>query len=156
MHGVEAEVQHRIAAGGVVIDKSRMLLVRYSNPSGDSYLVCPGGGVDDEESITDAGRREVLEETGVQVCVSRLLMVEDIITARYRMVKLWFLCQVTGGSLSQTQGAVEEGIIESRWYSRDEVACETVFPYIVKLFDWSEFGNNAWEPVLKESRIASF
>jgi ADP-ribose pyrophosphatase YjhB (NUDIX family) len=153
---VEAKVQHRISAGGVVIDKGRMLLVRYSKSSGESYLVCPGGGVDDEESITDAVRREVLEETGVQVCVSKLLMVEDIIAARYRMMKSWFLCQVTGGALSQMQGAVEEGIIEARWYSRDEVECETVFPSIVRLFDWSEFCNDAWKPVFKESRIASF
>jgi hypothetical protein len=83
-------------------------------------------------------------------------MVEDIVATRYRMMKTWFLCEVTGGSLIRTRGAIEEDIIEARWYGRDEIDCEIVFPSIVKQFDWSEFGDDAWKPVFAGSRTADF
>lgn len=149
-------MQHRIAAGGIVANADQILLVRYRTTSGGSYLVCPGGRVDGEENMIDAVRREVLEETGVQVRASTLLMVEDIITRRFRMTKSWFLCSVTGGAAYPTKGATDEGIIEARWFHRDELESEEVFPSIVKSHDWKEFRSESWQVVFEGTRRADF
>lgn len=147
---------HRIAAGGVVLDAERVLLVRYSSSTLASYLVCPGGRVEGSESLTKAVEREVLEETGVSVSPSKLLVVEDLVTSTYRMVKFWFLCGVTGGQVSQTAGAVQEGIDEVRWYTRKELADETVFPAVVRECDWSKLYTSDWRPNIDGPRVASF
>jgi 8-oxo-dGTP diphosphatase len=43
--------------------------------------VLPGGGVRPFESIADAGRREILEETGLEVEVDDIIAVREIINA---------------------------------------------------------------------------
>ena len=126
--------RHRIAAGGLVIDGGRILLVRY--PEG--YLVAPGGAIEDGESLAAAAEREVEEETGVRCKAGGPVLIENIRARNYQMVKIWYLCHFAGGSASRTAGAEEEGIVEVGWYAGDELAAETVFPAIVKTMGLEE------------------
>lgn len=87
--------EQRIAAGAIIIQEEKILLVRYNERHRRSYLVGPGGGVhSDDESITQALMREVKEETGLEVSPCKLLFVEDLLSSCYRMVKIWFLCNI--------------------------------------------------------------
>ena len=91
---------HRIAAGAIIIQGEKILLVRYNDRHGGSYLVGPGGGVhSDDESVTQALTREVKEETGLEVSPYKLLLIEDLLSSRHRMVKIWFLSSTIGGQL---------------------------------------------------------
>ena len=60
-------LSHLIAAGAIVVRDDTILLVRFRDPRGGTYLVGPGGGVVEHESVADAAVRETLEETGVWV-----------------------------------------------------------------------------------------
>lgn len=51
---------HRIAAGAIVLKEEAIVLVRYRNEDGTSYLVAPGGAAQERESVADAAVREVL------------------------------------------------------------------------------------------------
>ncbi len=112
---------HRIAAGAIIIKDNRILLVRYGDISGKSYLVAPGGSVNSEEGLSQAVVREIKEETGIEIAPNKLLCVEDLYSRKYRMVKVWFLCQIVGGQLERTQGAIDEKISEVKWYSKEEL-----------------------------------
>jgi 8-oxo-dGTP diphosphatase len=81
------------------------------NP-GRGLWVFPGGYVDVGESVEDAARREVWEETGLQVSLERLVGVysrsgEDIVLVVYSG-------DVTGGDL--TYGDEE---VDAKWFSLD-------------------------------------
>ena len=119
---------HRIAAGAIVIRDDRILLVRYRDATGGTYLVAPGGGVLDDESVAEAAVRETLEETGVRVAPGHVLLIEDLLTPTFKMCKVWLGGTVVTGNVRPTQGARLEGIAESRWFSRAELDRETVLP----------------------------
>src|SRR4030042_6558153 len=135
---------HRIAAGAIIIKDNRILLVRYGDISGKSYLVAPGGSVNSEEGLSQAVVREVKEETGIEIAPNKLLCVEDLYSRKYRMVKVWFLCQIVGGQLERTQGAIDETIIEAKWYSKEELKNEVVYPQIIMESDWELFFKGDW------------
>jgi 8-oxo-dGTP diphosphatase len=63
-----------LAADGVVFDaEGRVLLVRRKNPPFKGRYALPGGFVDIGETVEDACRRELLEETGIKVGELRLV-----------------------------------------------------------------------------------
>jgi 8-oxo-dGTP pyrophosphatase MutT (NUDIX family) len=127
----EMTFKHRIAAGGIVITGGEVLLVRYRDGE-STYLVVPGGGIEDGESLASAAEREVSEETGVKCYAKWPVMIENIRANRYQMVKVWYLCDYSGGVASRTAGAEAEGIIEVGWYNDFELRNETVYPEIIK------------------------
>jgi 8-oxo-dGTP diphosphatase len=150
------EREHRIATGAIIIKDNNILLVRYADGHGKTYLVAPGGGVHNEEGLSEAVIREVKEETGIEIFPDKLLCVEDLYSRKYRMVKVWFLCQIVGGQLERTQGAIDETIIEARWYPKEELMNETVYPPIIKESDWELFFSSKWETNYLELRYADF
>ena len=51
--------------GVVVSDDDRVLLVKWRRSDGARFWICPGGGVEDDESDDVALARELLEETSL-------------------------------------------------------------------------------------------
>jgi 8-oxo-dGTP diphosphatase len=79
----QGRMSFRLAAYAVCIDEDRALLVRHR--SGNWTL--PGGRVEHAEDPLDTVVREVLEETGCQACVERLLGVDSrVIPATERAI----------------------------------------------------------------------
>jgi 8-oxo-dGTP pyrophosphatase MutT (NUDIX family) len=150
------ERQHRISAGAIIIRGNRILLVRYDNSDGTSYLVGPGGAALPNEGTYQAVVREVLEETGLEISPQRVLFVEDLLSRRYRIIKIWFLCSLVGGQLSKTQGAVDEGITDVAWYRKDQLLNEVVYPPELLSYDWRGFSQNNWESKYLELRETDF
>ncbi len=139
------EREHRISAGAIVIQQNAILLVRYMDNDGKSFLVGPGGSVLSEEGINKATTREVREETGLEVNPNKTLFVEDLLWRHYRMVKIWLLCNLVGGEFAKTQHAKVEGIVEMGWYRKDQLKNETVYPPVLLSYDWDNFFKDNWE-----------
>jgi 8-oxo-dGTP pyrophosphatase MutT (NUDIX family) len=133
-------VAHRIAAGGIVIRDGRVLLVRYRDEKG-TYLVAPGGAIEEFESLAAAAEREIAEETGIKCTARWPVMIENLRASRYQMVKVWYLCDYIDGVASRTADAEEEGIIEVGWYCDSELEYETVYPEIIKTRKIAAIGN---------------
>jgi len=100
--------------------------------------------------------REVKEETGLEITPGKILFVEDICSSKYRIVKTWFLCQTVGGQLEKTQNAIDEKILDARWYRRDELDGKTVYPRGITSTDWGEFFKEGWEAKYLDMSYAEF
>ncbi|MFH0898533.1 MAG: NUDIX domain-containing protein [bacterium] len=148
--------EYRIAAAAIVMQHRKVLLVRYHNKDGNNFLVGPGGGIHVEESLPQAVVREVKEETGIEVQPSKMLFVEDLLSERYRMIKIWFLCNVVGGQLIKTQEAQDEGIVEVGWYEKEQLKHEIVYPAILKEVDWDTFFSQEWQFQYIDLKKANF
>ena len=147
---------HRIAAGSLAFRNDAVLLVRYRDDNGGTYLVGPGGAVEDDENIVESIVRETEEETGIVVRPNRIAIVEDLLCARYKMVKIWMTCAVLGGDIRRTAEAEKEGIVEAGWFTRAQLVGETVFPRPLMQHDWDSFQRATWEPLCLPTRETRF
>lgn len=68
----------RTNVAGVIIRNNHILLVEYENDKGIHYNF-PGGGVDLNETLYEATKREVWEETCAVVTVGKLLAIWEYI-----------------------------------------------------------------------------
>lgn len=61
------EIEHQMYTMCMVADGDQILLIKRPDYKGFPGYLAPGGKVEFPESITDAAKREVLEETGLDV-----------------------------------------------------------------------------------------
>lgn len=147
---------HRIAAGGITFHDNAILLVRYRDGNGGTYLVCPGGALEDNENVVQAIVRETMEETNVKVQPKRVVIIEDLICYHYKMVKVWMTCDLIGGNVSNTEEAKKEGIIETAWFTKAQLTNEIVFPTPLIQSDWIQLRSENWQVECLPSRKANF
>jgi ADP-ribose pyrophosphatase YjhB (NUDIX family) len=141
-----------------VLEQGKVLLLRYSEGDGSTFLAAPGGGVHMMEGLPKAAIREAREETGLEVnpYPHRVLFVEELLSRKHRHIKIWLLCSLVGGNLTKTPEAKKEGIIEVGWYSKGELANEVVYPSPLKTTDWQAFLKKNWKTRYMELRKANF
>lgn len=99
-----------IGVGGVIVDRGRTVLIRRGTEPLRGEWSIPGGTIEIGETLEDAVRRELREETGLEVCVLELIELFDRIYTengasssqdkkkpRYHYVIADYLCQLIGG-----------------------------------------------------------
>ncbi|WP_164995832.1 NUDIX domain-containing protein [Miniphocaeibacter massiliensis] len=69
----------RNAAKAIIINKNKVLLLKYDNPILGEYYTLPGGGQNQYETMVEAVKRECLEETGYSICIDKFVGICEII-----------------------------------------------------------------------------
>jgi ADP-ribose pyrophosphatase YjhB (NUDIX family) len=64
-------------AARAIIIEGKKILVMYRNKGGDEYFTLVGGQINKGESAEDAVKREVKEETGLDVLGAELMFIEE-------------------------------------------------------------------------------
>ena len=116
----------------------------------------PGGRLEDNENIVQTIIRETKEETGVTVAPKRVVAIEDLLCSRYKMIKVWMICESIEGEVHNTVDAEKEGIIEADRFTKDQLTSETVFPTLLMEHDWEQFRIETWQVECLPSRKANF
>jgi 8-oxo-dGTP diphosphatase len=126
-----------VGVGAVVIDGTKVLLVRRGNEPLKGEWSLPGGAVELGETLQQGVVREALEETGLVVVPAGIVEVLDRITKdgaggriRYHYVLVDFVCRVTGGALREGSDADEV-----RWVAREELAEYRLAPVTVRVIE---------------------
>ena len=131
-----------VGVGAVVIDGTKVLLVRRGNEPLKGEWSLPGGAVELGETLQQGVVREVLEETGLVVVPAGIVDVLDRITqeevvqdgasgrVRYHYVLVDFVCHVTGGALREGSDADEV-----RWVAGEELGEYHLAPITVRVIE---------------------
>ncbi|MCB9770318.1 MAG: NUDIX hydrolase [Candidatus Omnitrophica bacterium] len=110
----------KVDVRGVAFQESKILLVR--EIADDGKWTLPGGWADVNESPSEAVVREVLEESGFETDVIKLLAVYDrekqmhIPPFPYHVYKIFFLCEITGG-----EAKINNEVSEVAFFGEDEI-----------------------------------
>ena len=123
------------AVGAVVFDdQGRILLIRRGRGAYAGRWAVPGGRQRMGETMQEAARREVAEETGLDVEVGPPIWVGDIIDPtdppRWHYAVVDFLARPIAGDLSAADDADDV-----RWVSLDDIADYDLTPTMYDLID---------------------
>lgn len=129
-----------VGVGGVIISGGRALLIRRGSPPLEGQWSIPGGMLESGETLVLGVRRELLEETGMEVKVLELIEVFERINldgegrARYHYVVLDYLCEAVRG-----EARAGSDVTDVAWATPEELALyaltETATRVVLKAFD---------------------
>jgi 8-oxo-dGTP diphosphatase len=111
-----------VGVGAIIIEDSRVVLVKRRHPPLQDEWSIPGGVLEVGELVREAAIREAREETGLTVDPGELLGVYDRILrdankrVQYHYVLIDFLCRRVAGDLAAASDAAEV-----RWFTREEL-----------------------------------
>jgi ADP-ribose pyrophosphatase YjhB (NUDIX family) len=128
----------RILARVIIFAKDRILLVKNR---GMNFWYPPGGEWEfKKETIIEAAKREVKEETGLDVEIIRLLYLQEFHPNSTTIFFETFWLGKPHGKLTQVKNwkdLMHEGLVEeARWFTKDEIQNLQVFPKRLKTTFW--------------------
>lgn len=118
--------KHSVSVAGIVVrDDGRVLVIKRDD---NGHWEAPGGVLELDESFEDGVRREVLEETGLEVTVQRLTGVYKNVI--HGIVALVYRCRPAAGDAHPTAEAREV-----RWMTREEIQAAMSPAFAVRVLD---------------------
>jgi len=128
--------QPLVGVGGVVIHRQRVLLIKRGTEPLKHQWSIPGGMLELGEELAEGARRELKEETGLDVEPLEVIAVFDRILrdtghtgksggwslkghgrVRYHYVIVDYVCRLKGGKL-----APASDVLDARWVRREDLA----------------------------------
>jgi 8-oxo-dGTP diphosphatase len=94
----------QVFAAAVILDESKNILLVKSTYNRFHPWGMPGGSLEYGEQPEEAVVREVWEETHLNVCVEKLLLINSWLPDR---VGMYYLCRVTSGTFSPSDEVSE-------------------------------------------------
>ncbi|PFH87967.1 NUDIX hydrolase [Bacillus sp. AFS088145] len=117
-----------IGATGICINpKGQVLMVLQGRPDEQKLWATPSGGLEQNESIEECCKREVLEETGYEVEVIKQLFIKEGISYGFQVEVHYFEVRIIGGNVKIQDP--DQLIYDIAWKSSDEILeIELSFP----------------------------
>ncbi len=117
----------RLGVGAIVVRDETLLMVKRDEEPARGLWSVPGGHVESGEYLQDAVRREVKEETGLDVDIDRLVGIFEILGDPHYVI-LDFLARPAGDEALRPSGDAAE----ARWVPFDEVTRLECTPRLVE------------------------
>lgn len=143
----------RLAVRAVLVHDNRLLLVNAWRDRDDLWCA-PGGGVEAHASLTDNLHREIREETGLDIAIGEVCLVNEFNDVRYdyHQIDVYFRCELVAGTLSDDWKDPEGIVTSRRWVTRAEMAQLTVKPDSLAAVAWRDADAPSYdtlEPILR-------
>lgn len=88
-----------VRCAGIVRKDDKLLLVK-SKYEGSIYWIFPGGGLEPGESMEECVKREVKEETGININVKKMIFINENVSKENPMIHFTYLCEPLDDNLT--------------------------------------------------------
>jgi len=112
---------HTVGVGAIVLNRDKILVVKDNFSSG--YKL-PGGYINVNETIKDAIKREVFEETGVTIEFESIANIGHFMNGQFQEPSLYLVCTAIATSTKITIYDASE-ITEAKWIDIDQFLSST-------------------------------
>ena len=110
-----------VGVGAIIIERDRVLLVKRGQPPLAGEWSIPGGLLELGEELAEGVRRELKEETGLEVEPLEIVAAFDRITregkrVKYHYVIVDYVCRLKRGRLKPASD-----VVDARWVRREDL-----------------------------------
>ncbi len=113
-----SEQKPKIIVAALIEKNNRFLLVKEILESGKEYWIIPGGGVEFGENLTDAIKREIKEETNLDIEIKNFAGFQEAIVPKYNYHTIIFFYRAL---LKNENLILENKILEAKFFSKEEL-----------------------------------
>ncbi len=99
----------KIAVGGVIIRDNKILLTKRRDDPDKNKWAIPGGKLELNETLEDGLKREMKEETSLNVKIGKLLGIIEVINDNFHYVILDYECDIISGEIEANSDALDIG-----------------------------------------------
>lgn len=134
----------RILARAVIYNPKTKQILLVKN-KGANFWYAPGGGWEYEhETIKQCAMREVLEETGLNVKIQRLLYMQEFHEAPQTIFfETFWLAELARNQTLNNMHIDQNGIVQTaKWFNQGQIQDIKVFPERLKSSFWHELEHN--------------
>jgi ADP-ribose pyrophosphatase YjhB (NUDIX family) len=113
-----------------IVHEGRLLLIRRAEEPNKGYWSHPGGRIELGETVFEAIRREVLEETGIQIEPIEIFQVYDwIIRDEDGRVRLHYLVNYVRARYVSGEARALSDAADVRWVTASDLPTLTMHPF---------------------------
>jgi 8-oxo-dGTP diphosphatase len=92
----------RIRVCGICFSADKILMIGHKGIINEGiFWSPPGGGVNENETLTEALQREFLEETGLSIKVDKFLLMNEFINQPLQALEVFFSVNILAGNLKK-------------------------------------------------------
>ena len=113
------ERKPKLVVGVLTKNNGKYLLARETLEGGKDYWIVPGGKVEFGETIEEAAKREINEETGIKAKKLKFLAYKEAIATEYNYNTVIFFFE-TETNTRKIREDVEGKVIEAKWFTKKE------------------------------------
>jgi len=146
-------MERRVNIRGIIFRDSELFAQTIKHPSGESdYWCTPGGGLEAGESLLQGLSREMIEETGVEPKIGKLLFIHQFHDGTKEQVEFFFHIRNTKDYESVDLAATTHGNIEIQRTGFIKPSNHYLLPAFLQTIDIQEYIEND-KPVLISSTL---
>jgi 8-oxo-dGTP diphosphatase len=126
----------KLAVRAVICRNGLLLVTVKRDPTGLGF-VCPGGAQNHGETLSQAIRRECLEEIGCDVTVADVLFVREYLANNHKdfaaegdlhLVEVFFECAVPDSYVAQSGFDTDDDQVDVQWIAVDDLENLPFYP----------------------------
>lgn len=138
---------------GIYIEGGKLLVINKNAGPYINRFDLPGGSLEEGETLSEAMKREFLEETGLEIEIEKNIGVID-----FKLPWLWkeftyvhhiatyYSVRKIGGKIKIPEQFVGQDSLGAVWVSEKDVSLDNASPLVLKAFEWlktKDLGINA-------------